>query len=448
MRDARPQFVTWLRQINQLIDLEEVKNKTIARWAVQSIKPLRHLTGVMRTLADGNFAVNVPAAHGKDEIAEISRTVQVFKNNGLARIRIEAEAREAQTAMRATLKASEATFLAEQQRVVDTKAAALARLADGDLTVRVDTGDNASYIALMNDFNNTVENLATQLAQVDAAAEQVAAAGAEITSGSQLLANSASQQAASLEDVGSKVMHFASMAEHSASNAREAQSLAARAQRRTEEGAARMGRLTQAVTDIQQASVETAKIVKTREEIAFQTNLLALNAAVEAARAGDAGRGFAVVADEVRALAIRSANASKTTADLIERNVRSAAQGVAYNTEVLQTLDQISRQVARVAEVTAEISTAAAEQSQGVAQINVAVGQMNTVTQQVAANAEESASAATELESQARTLRETVERFQLDAAPAARPAVQVKRYTGAPDWVRGKSKPNNVLAAF
>ncbi len=255
MRDARPQFVMWLRQINQFIDLEEAKNKTIARWAVRSIKPLHYLAGVMRTLADGNFAVDVPAAHGKDEIAEISRTVQVFKNNGLASIRIEAEAREAQTAMRATLKASEATFLAEQQRVVDTMAAALARLADGDLTVRVDTGDNASYIALMNDFNNAVENLATQLAQVDAAAEQVAAAGAEITSGSQSLTNSASQQAASLEDVGSKVMHFASMAEHSASNAREAQSLAARAQRHTEEGAARMGRLTQAMTDLQQASV-------------------------------------------------------------------------------------------------------------------------------------------------------------------------------------------------
>ena len=86
-----------------------------------------------------------------------------------------------------------------------------------------------------------------------------------------------------------------------------------------------MTELTGAMGEISVASEETAKIIKTIDEIAFQTNLLALNAAVEAARAGEAGAGFAVVADEVRNLAIRSAEAAKNTANLIEGTVKRSS---------------------------------------------------------------------------------------------------------------------------
>jgi methyl-accepting chemotaxis protein len=60
------------------------------------------------------------------------------------------------------------------------------------------------------------------------------------------------------------------------------------------------------------ASEETAKIIKTIDEIAFQINLLALNAAVAAARTGETRERFAVVADEVRSLAIRAAEAARS----------------------------------------------------------------------------------------------------------------------------------------
>jgi methyl-accepting chemotaxis protein len=447
MAEARPQFVTWLRQINQFIDLQEAKNQEIGKettalagnftlltllltlsalalggtvaWLIgRSVKPLEVLTGVMGRLAGGELTVEVPSADRGDEVGDIARAVQHFKESGQERIRMEAKARAQQEEMDARMKASEAAFLKEQQTVVETMAAALTRLAEGDLSVRLETDPTSSYVALLTDFNKAVENLSTQFALVDAAAEQVSHAGSEITSGSQMLANSANDQATTLESVASKVQQFAAMTRQSAANAAEARALAASSREHTKEGTSRMTRLTEAVHDIRQASAETAKIVKTIEEIAFQTNLLALNAAVESARAGDAGRGFAVVAEEVRALAIRSAEASKNTAALIERSVESAENGVQLNGEVMRSLEQIETEVQRVAAVTAEISAAVEHQATVVTEIDAEVEQMNVVTQEVAASAEESASAAAELESQARTLRDTVAQFRLKRGPA------------------------------
>jgi methyl-accepting chemotaxis protein len=168
-----------------------------------------------------------------------------------------------------------------------------------------------------------------------------------------------------------------------------------------------------AISRIKTSSDETAKIVKTIDEIAFQTNLLALNAAVEAARAGDAGKGFAVVAEEVRNLAQRSATAARNTSALIEESVKNAQGGVSISQEVAEIFRVIVEGSLKVTEVIAEIATASNEQSKGIDQLNVAVSQVNTVTQQNASNSEQSAGAAESLRSQAEDLTKMISTFTL-----------------------------------
>ena len=247
-------------------------------------------------------------------------------------------------------------------------------------------------------IQNVIQGLSEGAAQVASAAGQVANAG-------QSLAAGAAQQASSLEETSASMEEMASMTRSNSDNAGQADSTMQETSRLVEKANGSMADLRRAMEQISQASDETAKIIKTIDEIAFQTNLLALNAAVEAARAGEAGAGFAVVADEVRNLAMRAAEAAKNTAGLIEQNINDIKQG----TEVVQSTDQafaeLGGNAAKVAELVAEIASASREQTQGIDQVNQALGEMDKVTQQNAANAEESAAASEELSSQAEVMQ-------------------------------------------
>jgi methyl-accepting chemotaxis protein len=294
-------------------------------------------------------------------------------------------------------------------------ASVMEQVASRALDVRV-TGDyQGDHAAIKDNLNQAIENLDLSLTQVAEATEQVTSASNQISAGSQSLAEGANEQASSLEEVSSSLEEMASMTRQNADNADEAKGLAQSARGSAEKGNDVMERMSGAIDKIKASSDETAKIIKTIDEIAFQTNLLALNAAVEAARAGEAGKGFAVVAEEVRNLAQRSAEAAKVTAAMIEDSQKNADGGVKTTEEVGTILAEIMGGAAKVSEIIAEIAAASQEQAKGIDQVNTAVAQMSKVTQQNAANSEESASAAEELNSQAEELMNMIGTFKLSA---------------------------------
>ena len=243
---------------------------------------------------------------------------------------------------------------------------------------------------------------------LSAGAEQTAAAAGQVSSASQSLAEGASEQAASLEETSSSLEEMSSMTQRNATNASQCNTLMAEAKETVDGMARATEEMSRTIAKIKTSSDDTAKIIKTIDEIAFQTNILALNAAVEAARAGEAGAGFAVVADEVRSLAQRCAQAAKETAAKIEESVNNANQGAQATVRVTAAVQETVANSGKVAQLVSEIANASQEQAQGIGQVNTAVTEMDKVTQSNAANAEESASASEELNGQADALREAV----------------------------------------
>ncbi|MCL2689743.1 MAG: methyl-accepting chemotaxis protein [Chitinispirillia bacterium] len=324
--------------------------------------------------------------------------------------------------------------------IIEDGGVVLDAAADKNLTLRL-TGEYSGEFAKMKEnINTVVSNLDDAITQVAESAKQVSNASDVIASSSQNLVISTHAQATSLEDVSSSLEQTSAMTKQNADNSNQAKLISKEARNAANEGEASMKRMAEAIEHIKTSSDNTAKIVKTIDEIAFQTNLLALNAAVEAARAGEAGKGFAVVAEEVRNLAMRSAEAAKNTTEMIEESSKNADSGVKITEEVAKALHQIIERINKMGTLIDEIAAASNEQSHGVESISSAVKKMKLATQQNAAGSEESASAAEELNNLAAELQTMVANFKISSARGAQSGGSRSRGIGGPSNPSGNRR--------
>ena len=304
-------------------------------------------------------------------------------------------------------------LLATTQQALAATSSVLERMAQGDLTQRIE-GDYAGIFGrLQSDVNATVERLREAIGRIKESTGAIDTAAQEIASGNTDLSSRTEQQASSLEQTSSSMEQLNSTVKQNADSARRANELSHRAN----SGVMRSGQVVKQVVAtmgaIQTSSRKIADIIGAIDGIAFQTNILALNAAVEAARAGEQGRGFAVVATEVRALAQRSALAAKEIKALIAESVDKVESGVKQVSEAGGAIDDVVVDFQQVATLVTDIANASREQSSGIEQVTQAVSQMDEVTQQNAALVEQAAAAAESLEEQARGLMQAVAMFKI-----------------------------------
>jgi methyl-accepting chemotaxis protein len=291
------------------------------------------------------------------------------------------------------------------------------RIADGDLSVRVDTraGDTHSLLFALY---NMRERLAGIVSGISTSSASILLASGEIAQGNTDLSQRTEEQAASLEETASSMEQLTATVRQNADNAQQASGVAHGATEVAARGSDLVGDVVETMRELAAGSKRMTDIIAVIEGIAFQTNILALNAAVEAARAGEQGRGFAVVAGEVRSLAQRSALTAREIKELIENSTARVGSGAALAERAGQTMAEVTQAVQRVTDIMGEISAASHEQSTGIEQVNRAVAQMDQVTQQNAALVEQAAAAAASMADQARELKTAVAVFALEARRA------------------------------
>ncbi len=261
------------------------------------------------------------------------------------------------------------------------------------------------YQAAQSDIYKPVKALVNRLSETSF---RIKDTSGNVSEHSQSFAEGASKQAASLEETSATMEEMANLSSQNADRADQSSQVMSDTSNVVQQANISMSALIKSMGEISKASDDTAKVIKTIDEIAFQTNLLALNAAVEAARAGEAGAGFAVVADEVRNLAMRAADSAKETAILIEGTVKSVKDGSSLVNKTNEAFVEVAESVEKSRTLSVEITESSKQEASGISQVNNAITDIDQVNQSNTAKAEELNSAAIELDDQAVQLNEIV----------------------------------------
>ncbi|MBW4034610.1 MAG: methyl-accepting chemotaxis protein [Proteobacteria bacterium] len=392
--------------------------------------PIAALAEAMRRLAADDAIATIPGIDRGDDVGGMARAVQVFKQAGAEKRRLEAEAQinaQRAEAERTATEAARAQAAKQLEIVVDAVGEGLEKLSQGDLMVRLDQQFSAEYEKLRRNFNGAIAKLQETMVSIAANTKGVSAGSSEITQATDDLSRRTEQQAATLEQTAAALDQITAAVRKTAEGASDARTIVSAAKTDAVTSTTVVRDTIAAMSGIEASSKQISNIISVIDEIAFQTNLLALNAGVEAARAGEAGHGFAVVATEVRALAQRSADAAKEIKTLISGSSQQVDAGVKLVAETGNALSRIGEQIERLNSLIVDIASSAQEQATGLNQVNTAVNQMDQVTQQNAAMVEQSSAASHHLAGEASALERLIDQFKIGSRPNA--AIAARRST-------------------
>ncbi len=299
--------------------------------------PLAALRETMDRLARHELGAAIPACSRTDEIGDMARAVQVFRDAMIVTDRVAAER-------------------AADQAAREARAAQLAGLVAGfeaQVGGMIGTLSSAS-----GELETTAQAMTGTAARTNSQATIVAAAAEEANQGVQNVAAAAEELSASIAEISRQVTESAHMTVEAAGQARRTDTIV----RTLSDGAARIG-----------------DVVSLISGIAGKTNLLALNATIEAARAGEAGKGFAVVASEVKSLAAQTARATSEIGAQIGY-VQAAVQ------EAVSAIQGIVGRIEQISVISASIASAMEQQGLATVEISSSVQQAAVSTRQVTAN--------------------------------------------------------------
>ena len=222
----------------------------------------------------------------------------------------------------------------------------------------------------------TIATVSTNAQALSSAAEELTAVSQQMSSNSEETAAQSNVVASAAEQVSKNVATVATSAEEMSASVKEIAKNANDAARVATEAVVVASNTNKTIAKLGESSIEIGKVIKVITSIAQQTNLLALNATIEAARAGEAGKGFAVVANEVKELAKQTASATEEISQKIEA-IQADTKGA------VTAIDQISKVIGQINDISSTIASAVEEQS--------------ATTNEIARNANEAAKGSTEI---------------------------------------------------
>ena len=291
-------------------------------------KPLTKSVDVLKDLANNNLDVHVDGADRKDEIGDVARAANFFKESLVKqRELVEAEKRE------------QIAKEKRQQRVQE-----LIAVFDETATQTVSTVASAS-----TQLSQTAEQMSRVADETNRQSVEVESASEQASNNVQAVASAGEEMAATVQEISRQISLSNNMVQDAMQKAEAADT-----------SSRELVNMSSAVGDI-------ATLI---EDIAGQINLLALNATIESARSGEAGKGFAVVANEVKNLATQTAKATEQI-----RQQLAGVQKTAVN--VADVLLSVREAISKVDETSATIAAAVEEQSAATQEI---VSNMNTAT--------------------------------------------------------------------